>query len=491
MRTAAIALLAPSLLLLGEDKVTWPQFRGPNSSGIAASGSAPPVEFGPSKRVLWKQALPAGHSSPVIWRDRIFLTAFDKDSSKLELLCLARKNGDILWRRPIAAEKLEKSHPVSNPASATPAVDGERIYVYFGSYGLAAFDFDGKQLWSVPLPLPKMNQSSGTSPVVAGELMLLNRDEATDGYLLAVDRKSGKTVWKEMYPASTGRQAESYSTPVVWRDQAILHRGGFVEGYDLKDGKRKWWVRAQTSGTSTVVVDRDRVYAATWSPVGEADQFVPIPDFAELLEKYDKDGDGQISEAEFPADLAVISRPDSPNVQGATILAKPFFASMLDRNKDGKIQKSEWDGFLTFIKSFKADHGLVAIKPSGEGDVTASIVWTEKTAIPEVPSPLLYDGRLYMVRNGGIVTCVNAESGSVLYRARIGAGGAYFSSPIAINGKVYVASGEGTLVVLAGGDKLEVLARNDLREEVYSTPAAVAGTLYVRTVKGLYAFGDK
>ncbi len=491
MRTAAIALLAPSLLLLGEDKVTWPQFRGPNSSGIAASGSAPPVEFGPSKRVLWKQALPAGHSSPVIWGDRIFLTAFDKDSSKLEVLCLARKNGDILWRRAIAAEKLEKSHPVSNPASATPAVDGERVYVYFGSYGLAAFDFDGKQLWSVPLPLPKMNQSSGTSPVVAGELVLLNRDEATDGYLLAVDRKSGKTVWKQMYPASIGRQAESYSTPVVWRDQAILHRGGFVEGYDLKDGKRKWWVRAQTSGTSTVVVDRDRVYAATWSPVGEADQFVPIPDFAELLEKYDKDGDGQISEAEFPADLAVISRPDSPNVQGATILAKPFFASMLDRNKDGKIQKSEWDGFLTFIKSFKADHGLVAIKPSGEGDVTASIVWTEKTAIPEVPSPLLYDGRLYMVRNGGIVTCVNAQSGSVLYRARIGAGGAYFSSPIAINGKIYVASGEGTVVVLAGGDKLEVLARNELREEVYSTPAVAAGTLYVRTVKGLYAFGDK
>jgi len=491
MRTAAIALLVPSLLLLGEDKANWPQFRGPNSSGIAASDPSLPIEFGPAKRVLWKQALPAGHSSPAIWGDRIFLTAFDKDSSKLEVLCLARKNGDILWRRPIAAEKLEKSHPVSNPASATPAVDGERVYVYFGSYGLAAFDFDGKQLWSVPLPLPQMNQSSGTSPVVAGELVLLNRDEAKDGYLLAVDRKSGKTVWKQMYPTAMGQQRESYSTPVIWRDQAILHRSAFVEGFDLKDGKRKWWVRAQTSGTSTVVVDRDVVYAATWTLLGEADQFVPIPDFAELLKKYDKDGDGQISEAEFPADLAVISRPDSPNVQGATVFAKPFFSSMLDQNKDGKIQKSEWDGFQTGIKQFKADHGLVAIKPSGEGDVTASIVWTEKTAIPEVPSPLVYDGRVYMVRNGGILTCVNAQTGSVLYRARIGAGGAYFSSPIAINGKIYVASGEGTVVVLAGGDKLEVLARNDLREEIFSTPAVAAGTLYVRTVKRLYAFGDK
>src|SRR5438046_163518 len=86
MRTAAIALLTPSLLWLGEDKVNWPQFRGPNSGGIAATDSAFPVEFGPGKRVLWKQALPAGHSSPVIWGDRIFLTAFDKDSSKLEVL---------------------------------------------------------------------------------------------------------------------------------------------------------------------------------------------------------------------------------------------------------------------------------------------------------------------------------------------------------------------------------------------------------------------
>src|SRR2546427_352262 len=136
MRTAAIALLAPSLLLVGEDKVNWPQFRGPNSSGVAASASPPPVEFGPAKRVLWKQALPAGHSSPAIWGDRIFLTAFDKDGAKLEVLCLARKNGDILWRRPIAAEKLEKSHAVSNPARATPAVAGERVYVHFGSYGL-------------------------------------------------------------------------------------------------------------------------------------------------------------------------------------------------------------------------------------------------------------------------------------------------------------------------------------------------------------------
>jgi outer membrane protein assembly factor BamB len=195
MRTIfAIVLLTSSLI--GEDQSNWPQFRGPNAGGIAISDAAVPVEFGTAKRVLWKQGLPAGHSSPVIWGDRLFLTSFEKDGTKLEVLCLARKNGDILWRRSVPVEKLEKSHAVSNPASATPAVDGERVYVYFGSYGLIAFDLDGKQLWTVPLPLPKMTQSSGTSPVIAGDLLLLNRDEMADGYLLAVERKSGKTVWK-------------------------------------------------------------------------------------------------------------------------------------------------------------------------------------------------------------------------------------------------------------------------------------------------------
>src|SRR5262245_25547839 len=112
-----------SSILMGQDKSNWPQFRGPNSSGIAASDSALPIEFGPNRRVLWKQPLPPGHSSPALWGDRIFLTSFDKKTSKLEVLCLARKNGDILWRRPIAAEKIEKTHAVSNPANATPAVD--------------------------------------------------------------------------------------------------------------------------------------------------------------------------------------------------------------------------------------------------------------------------------------------------------------------------------------------------------------------------------
>src|SRR3981081_3671761 len=121
-------------LFAGEAVVQWPQFRGPAGAGLAVETTAP-VEFGLSKGLLWKADVPAGHSSPSIWGDRIFLTAGDRQSRKLEILCLDRKTGKVLWRREVIAEKIEKLHDISSPATATPAVDAERVYAYFGSYG--------------------------------------------------------------------------------------------------------------------------------------------------------------------------------------------------------------------------------------------------------------------------------------------------------------------------------------------------------------------
>src|SRR5258708_5542757 len=178
--------------------ISWPQYRGPNGSGIAAESSNPPLEFAPEKRVLWKTAVPSGHSSPSIWGDRIFLTTFDKETKKLEVLALARANGKILWRRIVPAEGLESVHDISSPATATPATDGERVYAYFGSYGLICFDLDGNRQWSVPLGIAHViPYGSGTSPILAGELVILNRDEGPQPYLLAVDRHSGKIAWKQ------------------------------------------------------------------------------------------------------------------------------------------------------------------------------------------------------------------------------------------------------------------------------------------------------
>lgn len=134
------------------------------------------------------------------------------------------------------------------------------------------------------------------------------------------------------------------------------------------------------------------------------------------------------------------------------------------------------------------DHGLLALRPDG---VSAKVIWRDNTAIPEVPSPLLYNGRLYLIRNGGVVTCLDSESGKVIYRTRVGAPGVYYASPIAAAGRVYVASGEGVITVLAAGaDDLKVLARNDTGEDIVATPAVAGDVIYVRTLRMLYAFGE-
>ena len=173
----------------------WPQFRGPNATGVAAADANPPVEFSPSNKLLWKQPLPVGHSSPAVAGDRIFLTSFTPESKKLELICISTKTGAILWRRAAPPTEIEETHVVSNPATATPVVDEDRVYAYFSSYGVMAFDYAGESKWALPLPMPKTHHGSGASPILAGDLLILNHDAMKGGYLLASiaapGRKSG------------------------------------------------------------------------------------------------------------------------------------------------------------------------------------------------------------------------------------------------------------------------------------------------------------
>ncbi len=465
--------MLPALLLLAAN---WPQFRGPNGTAIAPADAAPPIDF---KRAVWKQNLPAGHSSPVVWGERIFLAAFD-GSKKLELVCLYAKDGKILWRRGATAEQIEETHVVSNPATATPAVDADRVYAYFSSYGVMAFDHSGSRQWSLPLAMPKTHHGSGASPILAGDLLIINHDAMQGGYLLAIDRRTGKQVWKTDY--TLGR-LESYSTPEVWHDQLVLHRQGVIEAYAIVDGRLRWKIAENTSGASTPAVSDEMIFTSTWNVLGEEDQRAPLPDFASLLKKYDKNGDGKLSETEFPADLLYTARPELESIPNSQNFVQ--FRSA-DRNKDGMLDAEEWTAFLSRVSGMIQDHGVLALKPSG---ATAEVVWRENTAVPEVPSPLLYKGRLFLIRNGGILTCLDAASGKVLYRSRIGAPGAYYASPIAAAGRVYLASSEGVVTVLsASSEKLEVLARNDLGEEIVATPAIAGNRIYVRSRQSLAAF---
>jgi outer membrane protein assembly factor BamB len=483
---AIFMLLAAARSAVGQGNANWPQFRGPNASGLAARGPAP-TDFGPNKAVVWKRALPAGHSSPAVWGDRIFLTAFDPQTRALELLCLSTRDGAVLWRHAVEAKAIEKVHAVSNSATATPVVDTDGVYAYFASYGVVALDHAGKLRWAAPLPMPPTNFGSGSSPVLHGDLVVVNRDAAGSGSLLALDRRTGKEVWKADYLAANVRPwLQGHSTPVAWRDQLIVHRRGLVEAYNPADGRRIWWVDTQGTGTSTVVTDGDAIYAATWSNAGEEDQKPPLPDFATLLKEHDKDADGKISASELPPGLAIYSRPDVPDVPDQAMLVSRFFP-MLDQNKDGGLNDAEWQQILA-VRASRPAHGVIAIKPEEEGNLTSKVVWTEKLAVPEVPSPLLYENRLYVIRNGGILSCLDAASGKLIYRTRIGAPGPYYSSPVAANGRIYLASGEGIVTVLAPGDRFKVQARNDIGEPIFATPAIVAGTLYLRTTGHLYAF---
>ena len=474
---------------------SWPQFRGPSGSGIAAEPSNPPSEFAPDKRVLWKTALPSGHSSPSIWGGRIFLTGFDKQANKLEVLAFDRNDGKILWRRAIAATAFEEIHSLSSLATATPATDGERVYAYFGSFGIVCFDFDGNLQWSIPLPLAHIvPHGSGTSLIVEGERVILNRDEVPDSYLLAVDRRTGKVLWKQkQYMGDPERRNGGKATPVVWRgggkEEVILHRRGEIVGYDLATGLRKWWVRAETQGAGTPVASSNAIYVGTWFNTGEPDLMVPLPDFDSLLKQYDKDHDGKLSVQEFPEKLLIAHRIGLDGIEGADN-SRPSRSIFLaaDINKDGRIDRREWEAYAKNMVDPPSQHGLLSIKPGGSGDVTSThVLWKEPKGVPEVPAPLYYKQRLYMIA-GGVVTCLDAENGKPIYRGRLAAG-AYFASPVAAAGRIYFASSEGVVTVIDGGDELQVRARNDLNEPIFATPAIIGEVIYVRTAGFLYAFG--
>ncbi len=453
----------------------WPQFRGPNASGIAEPQATPPVMFGTPK---WKVAFPVGHSSPVVSGDRIFLTAFDK---KLELICVSAKDGAILWRRISPAPQIEETHVVSNPATASPVVDGEHVYAYFSSYGVMAFTLSGEPLWTAPLPMPKTHHGSGASPILVGELLIVNHDAMRGGYLLALNRKTGKEVWKRAYPA-LGR-VESYSTPIAWRDQLILHRAGVVEAYQAATGAMLWSMPENTSGASTPVASGDVIYVSSWNNLGEEDQRPALPDYAAMVKKYDRNGDGKVTEAEFPDDLKFTARPGLETIPNSQNFVS--FRSV-DRDHDGVMGEAEWEAFRNRVNTMATDHGLLAIRAQGD---KPQVIWRENNSIPEVPSPLLYLGRLFLVRNGGVMTCLDALTGRVVYRARVGAAGAYFASPVAAAGRVYLASSEGIVTVIeADSDQLKVLAKNDLGEEMIATPAIAGKAIYLRTLKNLWAF---
>ncbi len=341
----------------------------------------------------------------------------------------------------------------------------------------------------------KSPYGSGTSPVLAGDVVLVTRDYPPEPLLLALNRKDGKQAWKaDLTKSMQGGPRTAHSTPVFWHDQIILNRPGEVSAYAPKDGQKLWWYATASSGTSTPSVGEEAVYVNAFSMMTDPAGVVALPPFSEALEKYDVNKDGKLSESEVPAnDLYFLKRAGMPdNIAGAHFTIKLFFRG-LDTNKDGFIDEAEYKRageFAKYAGTSLVPSGLLSIRPSGAGDLSAkALEWSEKRSVPEVTTPLAYRGRVYIVTAGGIVSCVDAKTGKIVYRGRVNAPGAYFASPVAAGGKVFVASAEGIVTVLGGGEALDILANNDLGEPVYGTPAIVGAAIYVRSAQHLWAFG--
>jgi outer membrane protein assembly factor BamB len=471
------------------DPPNWPQFRGPGGTSVAADDANPPIEFGPEQSVLWRVASGVGHGSPCIWGNQLFLLAFDAKNKRGETVAFDRRNGTELWRRALSFEALEKRGSASsNRATATPATDGERVYVYFGSYGLAAYTLDGQTAWERPLPAADIAFGSGTSPVVHDGLVLLSYGGQPEANLHAFAAQDGSPRWKAPLK-QPGRLDGSHATPVVWNGQVVVHDIGRAAAFNLRDGSPRWSVAAATNATATPVVHEGMLYLPGWNNSGDASFMSPLPAWAELVAKYDKNGDGKISKDECGPDLVISRRPEmADNETGAKFTVSQAFA-YFDTDKDGGISDAEWEKGRNEAKTWVEPHGLMAIRPGGSGDVTAThVAWIESKDVPEVPSPLVYRGRVYMVTNGGKVTCMDAKDGQVYFRGRLEAPGEYYASPVAAAGRIYFASRNGVVTVIEHGDALKVLARNDLKARIAASPAIVGDVLYVRTAAHLYAF---
>jgi outer membrane protein assembly factor BamB len=467
----------------------WPQFRGINCSGIAAEHQNPPINFGPDTNLLWKASLPEGHSSPCIWEDCIFVTGTEKEDRLFKLFCINRNDGTIRWEERIAVEEFERIHAVGNPATATPSTDGERVYFYFGSYGLLCYDLKGEKQWEHAMPVPRSRHEMGTSPIVTGDLVILNCfGDQNDPRLLAFNKHDGSIVWKHTLPELKNR--DSYATPVIYKDEVIIYASDCVAGYNITTGDNTWRFTTNVEdAASTPVIGKDILYTISYSAMGNSTMRAQFPDFMEFAAKYDANGDLLLDQQEVK-DFIFLLNPEMPEIPGY-VVPLMYVMGWWDKNKDNLIDSTEWKKKSAQWEVLYHRQGLKAIKLGGEGDIGLDyFLWGHTDGVPYVSSPLLFEDHVYMIKNGGIVSCFHAESGKLLYRENLGAAGTYFSSPIAANGRIYIAARNGIVTVFEAGEKLNILAHNDLNDIIMSTPAVVDDKLYIRTSRSLYAFGE-
>lgn len=401
-RTLTIAVLSVLLAAPGVAE-NWPRFRGNNGAGISESVDIPSQWS--EADYLWVADLRGvGNSSPVIWEDKLFVSAADEGAGKRWLICLHKATGKVLWRGESEFVKYKK-HKNNTYASSTPAVDENQVYqLWHSKQGspLIAYSHEGIERWRYDLGPYLHGQGGATSPVVAGDLVVVAHDHKADSFLIALDRQTGKPRWK--IPRE-GKRA-CYSTPCVrnagGKQQLVfVHCYEGIIGVDPASGEPSWHL----------------------DPFGRESQ---------------------------------------------RALASPVIAGDLVIAGSGAVG---------------GDRQIVAV--AVDDDNEASEAYRLIRQSPHVPTPLVMGDRLFLWNDGGIVTCCDADDGSVIWQKRVG--GNYFASPIAIDDRIFSISTTGEVVVISADDEFRVIAKNQMEQGSKATMATSDNVLFIRTDSKVFA----
>jgi len=435
--------------------------------GVAPAAGQLPENF---DKLVWKTDLPSGHSTPVISGKSIFLTSYDSQSNELATIALNLETGRPVWKQIAPVSRIESVHRVGSPASATPACDGQRLYVFFGSYGLICYDLNGKKIWDRPFPPFQDEFGAAASPVLVDGKVILAQDHDINSFVMALDAATGKQLWKTDRPDAV----RSYSTPAIWNrngKREILVAGALqLISYDSTTGKELW----SKDGLARIVIPipvpaGDMVFMASWAPGGDTAQRLLLDSWSTALSKWDANKDGLLAKAE---------------INNAEVLDRFY---RMDLDQSGTLNNKEWDRHAEVFK--RAQNAILAIKPSGTGPLSeGDVVWKYQRGVPYVATPLAHQDSVWMVKDGGIVTRMDARTGRILHEERLPGIGNYYASPVTGDGKVYFASELGALTVVSAGSEWKVLGKHDFHEKICATPVINNGRLYVRTEKALYCF---
>ncbi|MEO7678088.1 MAG: PQQ-binding-like beta-propeller repeat protein, partial [Verrucomicrobiota bacterium] len=445
-------------------------FRSDSGLANTDAGSLPDRFDAPTK-LVWRTRVDSGQSSPVLSNGRIFLTTYRAEDHELATVAVDQKSGRVLWKQAISAELIEQFHPsMGSPAAATPACDGERVFVFFGSYGLICYNLEGRKLWDHPLGSFRDEYGASSSPMIVDDKVILCEDHDIDSFLIALDTRTGKVLWKTPRPDAV----KSYATPVLWshggRRELLVAGALELAGYDPSNGEKIWWV----NGLARIVIPvpvpvGDTIFMASWAPGGDSGAKLTLDPWKSALEKWDKNSDGKLSKDEV-ADRTVLER---------------YFR--MDLNQDGSLDQREWERHASVFS--RAENAALAIKPSGRGALTdKAVVWKYRRGVPYVPTPVVHNGVLWMVKDGGIVTRLDAPSGKLLSEERLPGPGGYYASPVGGDGKIYFASEGGVVSVVADEPNWRVISSQKLGGKIFATPILSGNCIFIRTEDSLYCY---